>query len=202
MPPNEEAARQFLLSKATPEELGGFGEAVWGNLLRRAGYACIWLSAIEQGGAPMALSDGYGTVVPDFDVKSGGRSVYVDAKTKKRSICYRKAREERHGINENCFRSYRRISQMAGSECCIAIVELQRENESGRVVWSGSLLFETMTNLSKPVSEHPESPPKVYWPRKRFCDLDGGLTALELYAIACGESRRTYRPEIEAILRL
>ena len=57
MPSSDDEARCRLL-KATPEFLGGFGEAIWANVLASSGWLYVSLTAIEQGGAPMGRSKG------------------------------------------------------------------------------------------------------------------------------------------------
>jgi hypothetical protein len=117
---------------------------------------------------------------------------------KSQSIRYRKAgNQERHGINYQNYRSYSRMAAESGQPCALGLIELNRQREDGGIVWSGSLLFGTLSSLGEPRAENPEIPPKVYWPRKRFGDLDGGLTATELFEIACGQSRRNYTLELK-----
>lgn len=189
------------LRSASKEALGGLGEAIWANVLRESGWMYIALAQIENGGAPCGFDSRGRTVLPDFDAKSKGDSVYLDAKVKSQSIRYRlKNNQERHGINESAYRAYRRMEIEAGQRCCLGIVELWQQEENGGLAWSGSLLIETLANLGEPRCENPERPPKVYWPRKRFCDLDS-FTPREVFALATGELRRSYAYEIDRIVR-
>lgn len=189
------------LTTASKEALGGLGEAIWANVLRASGWLYIPLAQIENGGAPCGIdANGY-TVLPDFDAKNQGDSIYLDAKVKTQSIRYRLARnQERHGINQSAYLSYRRMEDAAGQRCCLGIVELQQQEESGGLAWSGSLLMETLANLGQPRCENPERPPKVYWPRKRFVDLDS-FSPRELFQLATGELTRSYAYEIDRIVR-
>lgn len=199
VPPNEDDARRQLVC-ASPEWLGGFGEELWKRVLASSGWTYIPLCQIENGGAPLARGEETAFVLPDFDAAKDGFSVYVDAKVKSQSIIYRKKNQERHGINEACWNAYRLAGITSSKDCALAILELHSERSLGRVEWSGSLLFETLKNLGSPRCEHPEKPPKVYWPRKAFRDLDS-FTALELFQLVTGDIRREYQLELDSVLR-
>lgn len=196
---DDEAYRFIRTKSCRPEWLGEFGEAIWRNILTAAGWNYISLSKIAEGGAPLAHGPHGKTILPDYDAYKDGRSVFVESKAKSQSIIYRLRNQERHGINYKNWMHYQTIQQETGKPCCIALVELERETDRG-LVWSGSLLFETMTNLAEVCrTDYPENPPKVYWPRKRFCDL-GQFTPQELRDIANGKMRPSFAYELERII--
>lgn len=184
----------------TPERLGDFGEAIWQNVLDASGWHYVSLAKICEGGAPMARKRGDCLILPDFDAFQGGRSIFVEAKAKSQSIYYRRIGKERHGINQNNYRHYRRIAAENGKRMALAIVELQGEREPHQLSWSGSLLIQTFNELPEPSpSDYPESPVKVYWNRKEFREIDGGLTAQELVDLANHKTRRCYRLELDSV---
>lgn len=197
--PGDEDHR-FITSKAENVVwLGNFGEAIWRNILTASGWNYISLTNIAEGGAPLAHGPNGKTILPDYDAYKEGRSVFVESKAKSQSIVFRLRNQERHGINYTNWTHYKRIEAETGKPCCIALVELHREN-GNRLEWSGSLLFEKLSNLAQPCSDGaPESPAKVYWPRKRFSDL-ASFSAAELRQIAQGKLLPKFDFALEQII--
>lgn len=193
----EDQAQQQL-RKLKPEQLGLFGEDIWKHVLYESGYQYVPLARIADGGAPLARSKNEVTVLPDYQAWSEGRAVFLEAKAKTRSIVYRLRSQERHGIDESNYLHYIRAAQQSSLPCAIGLVELWRERLEQRDVlyWSGSLLIETLRDLGDPRCENPENPPKVYWRRKLFRDMDS-FTAVELYALAHGTLKRSYKLELD-----
>lgn len=199
--PNTEDEALAFLRKAGIDWLGHFGEAIWDHIVKASGWNMISLARICEGGAPLARGQNGKTILPDFEAYRGGKSVFVEAKAKTQSIVYCNKKQERHGINENNYVHYRQIEKDSGKPCCIAIVELWREDRSSHeLYWSGSLLFEKLSELFDPRSEYPEIPPKVYWPRKQWRELESGLTALELFRIAHEIDVPSFEFELDQIL--
>lgn len=182
--------------------LGRFGEQVWQNILENSGWHYIPLARIEVGGAPMMGNAREPTILPDIDGNYDGRNIFVEAKAKTQSIFYGKIGKERHGIDERHYRNYRRIEAIRRQHCAIAIVELYQEPKRfAPLEWSGSLLIEKLDALGQAEpSDYPENPPKVYWNRKQFRELDYGLSPLALLKIASRRSRPSYRDRLENIL--
>lgn len=195
---DEEATRILRLAK--PEWLGQFGEAIWSRTLAASGWHYISLTKICEGGAPLAHGPNGKLILPDFDAFKDGRAVFVEAKAKTQSIVYQNKKQERHGINQRNYEHYKQIERDTGKPCCIAVVELWRESKhDGSLSWSGSLLFEKLTELLDPRSEHPETPPKVYWRRDQWRDLQS-YTPTELFGLASGAIKESFAMELEQIL--
>lgn len=155
-------------------------------MLASSGWHYVSLTKICEGGAPLARGKESRLILPDFDAYGDGRNVFVESKVKTQSIVYRLKKQERHGINERNYLHYMEVQRVSGRDCCIGIVELQREDiGSGALSWSGSLLFERLCDLLDPRSEFPEHPQKVYWNRKQFRDL-ASFTPRELFMLANG----------------
>lgn len=197
-PSSDEEALAILL-RATPDYLGKFGEAIWKRVLANSGWHYISLANIEDGGAPMARGNGGNIILPDFDAFRDGESVYVEAKAKTQSIRFRKANQERHGINERNWNHYRQIERTTGKPCCIAIVELQSEQKDQSLKWSGEILIEKVSNLIPLPADFYEPVRKIYWSKKNFINLDY-FSPLELFQLARGELRRAYTSEIGQML--
>lgn len=193
-------AKQIIDEKSRSSEwLGKFGEAIWKNVIHNSGWYYISLAKIAEGGAPLARGENGNLILPDYDACREGRSILIEAKAKKQSIVYRIKRQVRHGINQENYQHYLEFSRQQGKRCCIGLVELYDERLDGSLVWSGSLLFETLSNLGDPRSEHLEQPRKVYWQRKQFVDLDS-FSPRELLELASGRLKRSYSSELEQIL--
>lgn len=185
-PATEDEARDMLLA-AKVEWLGEFGEKIWSNVLAASGWHYVSLAKICEGGAPLARGGNRKLILPDLDAYRDGRNVFVEAKVKTQSIVYRIKNQERHGINQRNYEHYMEIQRVSGRHCCIGLVELFRESRGdGTLSWSGSLLFEKLSDLLDPRSEYDESPRKVYWKRKQFRDL-ASFTAIELCNLANGK---------------
>ena len=201
VPPTNDNAIAAI-RRFTERQLGDFGEAIWSRVLAFSGFHCVSLTKICEGGAPLARNSGGNLILPDFDAYRDGRSVFVESKAKTRSIVYSNKKQERHGIDERNYLHYQEIERQSGKPCCIGIVELWREDVARKdfLYWSGSLLFEKLSDLIDPRSEHPEVPAKVYWRRKQFRDLHGGLSPVELFEIAVGKRQLSLRWELENIL--
>lgn len=202
-PESDDEARRLIdaLSKDT-DWLGRFGEQVWQNILENSGWHYMPLARIEVGGAPMMGHAREQTILPDIDGSFDGKNIFVEAKAKTQSIFYGKIGKERHGIDERHYQSYRRIEAIKRQHCAIAIVELYQEpRRFAPLEWSGSLLIEKLDALG-PASpgDYPESPPKVYWNRKQFRELDYDLSPLALLRIASRRIRPSYRDRLESIL--
>lgn len=197
MPSSNDEAMAFLKA-ASVESLGEFGETIWKRVMRASGWHYISLAEIAEGGAPLAHGASGEIILPDLDAFCEGRNAYVEAKAKSQSIMYRNKKQERHGINLRNYTHYRRISEMQKKRCAIAIVELWRDSGAW-LNWSGSLLIETLAELGDPRSEHPENPPKVYWPRKAFRHLDS-FEPLRLFELYAGQFKGHCGYDLDAIL--
>lgn len=196
---DESQCRARLLSMGQ-EGLGKLGESIWKNVLADSDWYYVPLARICDGGAPLAKKSSGALILPDYDACRNGRSIFVEVKAKSQSIFYRIRGKERHGINERNYIHYRQIAQEYGKKMAIAIVELQSERKARDVQWSGSLLIQTFNELGRAEPSHPpETPPKVYWDRKAFRELEAGLSARELCHLATGKLRRDYSFELDNI---
>jgi hypothetical protein len=190
---------QGRLRRLTPDQLGAFGEDIWKNVLAESGWLYIPLARIADGGAPMARRNGEAIILPDYQACKDGKTVFVEAKAKTQSIIYNNAKQERHGIDLKNYVHYIRAAAASSLPCAIGIVELWREESyRGRLYWSGSLLIETLRELGDPRSENPETPPKVYWRRKQFRDVES-FTAVQLYQLAYGKLKRSFKFELDRL---
>lgn len=179
--------------------LGGFGENVWNRVMHDSGWHYIPLAKIQNGGAPMAQSNGDSVVLPDMDVSHEGRTAYVEVKAKTTSVYFRKTSQERHGIDYRNFTQYVRVSEMFNKKCAIALVELWRESKPYTSVWSGSLLIETLKNLGPPTNELVNGRMMSLWRRKDFNDI-ASFTPSELFALEAGKQRTNCKIELDSIL--
>lgn len=190
MTEQEAIARFHRMDEAA---LGRFGEALWSRIFAASGIQYIPLARIETGGAPMAEGKER-IILPDFDCAYQGNAAFVDSKAKRQSIIYRLKQQERHGINRNAYQAYVKAGVTWRKNTGLALVELYRDG----MAWSGTLFAETFRNLGEPYSEHAERPPKVYWRRKQFVDLDS-LSAAELIQVAMGQIVKSYEYELDRI---
>lgn len=186
----EEEARQRIL-RFPPEKLGKLGERIWAAIIAASGLRYIPLAEIENGGAPM-LEGQTKTILPDFDVYGMRRAVFVEAKAKTRAVVFRLAGEHRHGIDRRNYEDYMRIRWEARKRCGLGVLEIL-DGDSDR--WSGSLLIESLQELGQPIDGFSTQSHMVYWPRKRFRDLDS-WSAVEIIAHANEQSSPSYRNEL------
>jgi hypothetical protein len=187
----QDAQRRF--QKISPERLGEFGERVWSNIFRASGIPYIPLHKIETGHAPMIQGKDK-TVLPDYECALKREAVYVDSKAKTKSVFYRKLRQERHGIDRRSWVQYIKAAALTDKKCGIALIELFRHD----LTWSGSFLIETLNNLGEPIPGTSNQRHMVYWPRKRFVDLDS-WSALELLEIWQGKREAAYPVELTGV---
>lgn len=174
------------------DKLGRLGERIWAAIFTASGLRYIPLAEIETGRAPMLEGNGR-TILPDFDVYGMRRAIFVEVKAKTRSVVFRLAGEHRHGIDRRNYEEYMRIRWEARKRCGLAILELL-DGDNDR--WSGSLLVESLQELSQPISGFGPQAHMVYWPRKRFRDLDS-WSAADILARANGqEPPPSYRNEL------
>lgn len=188
-----EARAKFLVQE--PRWLGRFGEAFCANIFRASNFHYVPLYKIDNGGAPM-MEGQRRIILPDFDVMTNGLTAYLDAKAKRQSIIYRNKKSERHGIDRRCWLSYGHAAKASGKPCGIAIIELFRDDHPLR--WSGSLLIESLANLGQPFDGISNQEHMVYWPRKRFCDLQS-WSAIDLLRIGNGQLEPTFTNELKHI---
>lgn len=195
-----EQEAQGRLRVMTPEQLGRFGEVIWQNVLATSGWKYIPLCSIADGGAPMARTDDDATILPDIQCWKDGKSVFVEAKAKTRSVYYGRKSQERHGIDENNYEHYIKAAISSSIPCFLAIVECWSEpHRNADLRWSGTLLIESLHNLgyAEP-SEFREEPPKVYWNRKHFSDIHS-MSAIQLFELANKRKRLCCKHELDRI---
>ena len=177
-----------------PAKLGRFGETLWAKVFESSGFSFIPLHRIETGESP-ALEGARRVTLPDFDIAGEGLTAFVDSKAKKTSALFRNADEVRHGIDRQSWAAYVDAAITMRKNCGLAIVELFGPSADQ---WSGGLLAESFLNLGTPIQGFSTQAHMVYWPRKRFVDLDT-WSATELLAIVRGQKRVSYRRELTAI---
>jgi hypothetical protein len=188
----EERAAQEKFREAPEPWLGRFGEAFWSKVFIASKIQYIPLCKIENGGAPMMEGEER-MILPDFDLVG---IAYVDSKVKSQSVIWRKTGQERHGIDKPNWEHYKRVAAAGRKNAGIALIELYRDTVPRE--WSGSLLVETLAALGEPIQGMSHQSHMLYWPRKRFVDLDS-LSASELLAIANGRLRAAYPVELQGI---
>ncbi len=195
----QDARRAF--AAMTETRLGNFGEKVWARILAASNLGYIPLHAIETGRAPM-IEGPDPVVLPDFQIITPVMDVYLESKAKTTSVLYRIRRQERHGIDRKNWTAYIKAAAMSDKPCAIGVIELFRERKAHQQTWSGSILIETLHNLGRPIPGEPEynQSHMVYWPRKRFHDLDS-WDALELLAISKGNLLAQYPVQLEVIFK-
>lgn len=137
-------------------------------------------------------------IAPDFDAMKQGKSVYVEAKIKSQSICFRMRKQERHGINIDHFSNYVKAADESGKPVAIMLVECQRNKIEYELEWSGSLLVASIKDLRTPLKSDDIRDVKLYWPRKIFSDINS-FTAVELFKLANGELTENASFELDRI---
>lgn len=182
----QEAQQKFLT--VGEKWLGDFGERVWEHIFKASGIRYIPLHKINNGGAPM-LEGKTRIVLPDFECIMNREPVFVEVKAKTQSVIFRRQNQQRHGINYRNFKDYIEAAYESSKKCGIALIELFRDGPA--LQWSGSLLVESLGNLGPPIRGFSNQSHMVYWPRKRFCDLDS-WSALELLKIWKGQLSAAY----------
>jgi hypothetical protein len=182
------------LSKLSRDGLGRLGEEIWPAVIKAAGLRYIPLARIETGSAPK-LDGASKTVLPDFDVYGFKRAVWLESKAKTRCVLFRLATEERHGIDRAKLEQYLRCRSETRKRCGLAILELFKADGKA---WSGTLLIESLANLGMPIAGFGNQEHMVYWPRKRFVDLDTWSPA-EVVKRAAGAVCPSYRTELMRI---
>lgn len=181
------------LRRMPSEERGRFGEAFWKKVFVASGLRYISLADIREGGAPLARGKD-SIVLPDFDVSGEGECAYIDSKVKGGPVLWRKTGEWRHGIDAKNYRQYQEMGWTNRKLAGLAIIELFSD-ERMQDEWSGRLLIESFLNLSKPIAGTSNQHHMVYWPAKRFSDIDS-LGADELFAVCGGRMNRAYKTEL------
>ncbi len=186
-------ARERLLRK-TRHELGQMGEKLCERIFHNSGLRFIPLCKHSDRGAPMLLGKDK-VILPDFDVKGGTWDAYIDAKAKTRCVVYRNANNEvRHGIPVTNYEHYVKMGIIDRKQAGVLLVELLDENDR----WSGTLLAESFINLGKPFPGIGSMTDTVFWPRKRFVDLDS-LLPEEIESVCSGSLSRSYAAELQDI---
>jgi len=189
----DDARGRFL--RMGSAELGRFGEALWSAVFSASGVRYVPLCRIENGGAPMLEGNGR-IVLPDFDAYGKGWTAFIDSKAKTNVVRFNLAKELRHGIDRRNWEEYLRCGVVARKKTGIAIVEVFGETKSE---WSGALLIESLRNLNPPIAGFSNQEHMVYWPRKRFVELDT-LNPLELFEVAKNvRPAPSYREELRQI---
>lgn len=105
------------------------------------------------------LSDAY--AVPDLDIAKSGCRRWVEVKTKKEAVLWRKTQELRHGIEIRLLDQYQRVQKITGTDCWLAIYE-----ES-----TGELMAQELNLLGTPYGGTDRGRPMAYWPRAWFRHL-------------------------------
>ena len=187
-------ARSEILGLST-DDLGLFGEAIWQNVLSSSDIFYVPLCRIETGSAPMAKRKSQAIVLPDFDVASVGKTMYLDSKVKTRSVWYFNASQERHGIDEKNWTAYSDSGTIYRKDAGIGIVELLRHDNR----WSGSLLIERFVGLGKPFRGFNSQEHMVYWRREAFFILDS-FSPTRLRDMATGKPSRNYSDQLHEAL--
>lgn len=155
----------------------------------------IPLKDISNGGAPVILSGGVSTVLPDMDTSLGGVAMFIDSKCKSQSVVWRKTGQVRHGIDRRNYQAYLKAAEIFKKRCGIAVVELFQQCG---VLWSGSLLIERLDDLGAPFEGDSNQSHMVYWPRKSFRDIDS-VSPLGLWQIARGIKKPDYRTFLDLV---
>jgi len=103
-----------------------------------------------------------GHPVPDLDVSRDGNRFWVEVKTKKEAVLWRKTNELRHGIERRLLEHYRTVEAISGCPCWLFVFE-----ES-----TGALLAQKLSALGDGHHGSGTWPPMTYWPRAAFRELD------------------------------
>jgi hypothetical protein len=160
----------------SPEQLGAFGEKVWGNVMLGADVDYVPLCELPPQNGKGPRMRGCDTVLPDFDATGRRRRFYLDSKCKKNFVIYRNAGgEPRHGIDGKYWRAYSAISNKNTQKCLLGLLELFGDCEHGSRHWQGSLLAQSLGTLGTPAEQHGKTTREyqgmVFWPRAKFRTL-------------------------------
>jgi hypothetical protein len=101
---------------------------VWERNVRRwftdAGYCVIPLHAIDEGGAPVLVSLLRKHVLPDFQVMRGGKTSWIEVKSKHHPVLYQKTGRYRHGVDLPNWWDYLHAQDESGCPGYLGIVQL------------------------------------------------------------------------------
>lgn len=105
---------------------GRAGEHVVSRELRRRGYYVIpsYDYVGEEEKAPRMQGRDRGHILPDLDVSHPDKKrVWVEVKTKKHSVVFRKTGDERHGINRAHWAAYKEVERITGCKVWLCFHE-------------------------------------------------------------------------------
>lgn len=144
---------------------GRRGEQIVADWLKRR--ECYIIPSYDYAGedgdkAPKLAGLWRGHPVPDLDCARNGNRFWVEVKTKKEAVLWRRDNELRHGIETRLLEHYQTVESISGCPCYLFIFE-----ES-----TGCLIAETLMNLGKPYIGTDRGTPMAYWPRAAFRQLD------------------------------
>tara|TARA_R110000824_G_scaffold396139_1_gene597420 strand:+ start:10 stop:513 length:504 start_codon:yes stop_codon:yes gene_type:complete len=151
---------------------GDAGELIVAEFLKRRGWyinATADFSGVNGDKAPKLTGMNAGLVIPDIDASKDGARCWVEVKTKKEPVLFRKTGRLRHGVDTRHFRQYQEVEQITGSKAYVVIYE-----ES-----TGDLLCAPLARLAKAILRGAGTgwaEQMVFWDRDVF-DVLGNVDA-------------------------
>lgn len=144
---------------------GRRGEQVVAEWLKKRG--CYIIPSYDYAGengdkAPKLQGLWEGHPVPDLDCSRNGHRFWVEVKTKKEPVLWRRDNELRHGIELRLLEHYQTVQLISGCPCYLFIFE----------ELSCCLLAETLGTLGEPRTGTDRGRKMAYWPRAAFRPLD------------------------------
>lgn len=150
----------------TATQWGTWGEKIAIKWLQKQGWYVIPVSLIDNGGAPKAVGLLKSIVLPDLQIAGKGGSRWVEVKTKRNPIHFRKARQWRHGIDQPKWDAYLSVeteSQIPGD---LAIIQIRPGPEAEPEPMLLIAPFDQLQNSAK--HEPGKDGPMVYWATEKF----------------------------------
>jgi hypothetical protein len=161
------------------KELGDKGEQRFiKEFVEPNGFKIVkWMEQeIKAGGSPRDKKD---RQLLDFVIDKGdGKLILVDVKAKTDVDYYGKSKENRHGIDGDCYRAYLSIAEEMNIPAYIAIVERVNKNYTGNifarkdgiVIDLGDILFISISvsPVNQEYGERKGYEKMVYWSRDQF----------------------------------
>jgi hypothetical protein len=113
--------------------------------------------------APRLQGFKIGHPIPDLDISKTGTRIWLEVKSKSRTIFWRKTQKHQHGIDLRLLEHYQLVEKITGSPCWIAIYE----------EWNGVLLGQAISKLGEPrVGLNTSDGKKIAnWDRDQFLKL-------------------------------
>lgn len=122
-------------------KLGEWAQRKADEILMRDGWHVLAMHKAGDGKAALFKGQEGSIIAMDNLDILGGRTVLRDVKGKTQSTFYRREQGEQHGIDERVYQAYKQQCEKSGMDGYIAVVELNREIATQKIIPSKKLLI-------------------------------------------------------------